>query len=1173
MRLEELIIDGFKSYATRTVISGWDEQFNCITGLNGSGKSNILDAICFVLGITTMSTVRAQNLQDLIYKRGQAGVTKASVTIVFDNSDTTKSPIGFENCPQISVTRQIVLGGTSKYLINGHRAQQQNVQQLFQSIQLNINNPNFLIMQGRITKVLNMKSTEILAMIEEASGTRMFEERRDKALTTMAKKDKKIEEISDLLREEIEPKLDKLRTEKRSFLEFQQVQSDLERLTRVVVAHDYIKYSDLSANFEQLLAAKNADVDAHEAKTEKTKHEVGLIQQDIDRIMELREKELNKGKKMQKLEQAMKELSHDIVRMTTHIELKAKNIIEEEERGQTIQSNIVDLNQQIAFKQKEFEVAQAQYEATSKAHEALMKEVSTKEELIETLRTGVTSKEGSKNSFMDQLESAKSRASEAKTQQEQLALKVTHLQRRIVELDARADKARKQNQGRATELQKIKGECAVFEQQLITLKFDPEAYDNMKQQEASCESNVRELSHKIDGLKRQVVNVDFSYSDPTPSFDRSKVKGLVAQLFSIEPNKFEAATALEVCAGGKLYNVVVDNEITGSQLLEKGNLTKRVTIIPLNKISAFKASAEKIGAAKSVAPGKVNLALSLVGYDEEVSRAMEFVFGSTLVCADADTAKNVTFDPRIRMKSVTLQGDMYDPNGTLSGGSAPTSSGILVTIQELNKLCAELKQEADKLEQIHSVLTTEMARIEKGMAITQQLDLKKHAALLIEQEIAGSSSSLVINELENATQSVEKLHAEISQARDAEAAARADAQKIERDIAEFASNKGSKLEQLSAEAATLRKKLDVESRKLKTAQKQFQGAQLDKDQLETDIAQAQQSFEEAKQSWNDLNSEIVKLKEDQEATKQRYTELSKVVNAEKEKLIGYDEELSALQDTMRTKNQQIENLELALQKLGHELDKIKSDGRNCRERLSDLMKQYSWVEEERESFGRANSPYDFSAYKIDECKATMKRLDDRSSEMRKAVNGKVMNMIDNVEKKEASLKAMLKTIEKDKRKINETIVSLDEYKKEALIKTWRKVDKDFGQIFSEMLPGSFAKLVAPENKEVTDGLEVKVCLGKIWKESLAELSGGQRSLVALSLIMALLQFKPAPMYILDEVDAALDLSHTQNIGRLIKTRFKGSQFIVVSLKDGLFSNANRVFRTRFHEGTSMVTVM
>lgn len=139
------------------------------------------------------------------------------------------------------------------------------------------------------------------------------------------------------------------------------------------------------------------------------------------------------------------------------------------------------------------------------------------------------------------------------------------------------------------------------------------------------------------------------------------------------------------------------------------------------------------------------------------------------------------------------------------------------------------------------------------------------------------------------------------------------------------------------------------------------------------------------------------------------------------------------------------------------------------------------------------------------------------------------------------------------------------------------------------MPGNSAKLQYAERGNISAGLEVKVQLGSIWKQSLTELSGGQRyaifesqylnmsswlrrSLIALSLIMSLLQFKPAPMYILDEVDAALDLSHTQHIGELFKNRFKGSQFIVVSLKDGLFNNANVLFRTKFRDGTSIVEV-
>ena len=111
MFIQEVIIDGFKSYATRTVVTGWDKQFNAITGLNGSGKSNILDAICFVLGISNLSQVRASNLQELVYKQGQAGVTKATVSIVFNNSDAKQSPIGYEHVDTITVTRQVRVVG------------------------------------------------------------------------------------------------------------------------------------------------------------------------------------------------------------------------------------------------------------------------------------------------------------------------------------------------------------------------------------------------------------------------------------------------------------------------------------------------------------------------------------------------------------------------------------------------------------------------------------------------------------------------------------------------------------------------------------------------------------------------------------------------------------------------------------------------------------------------------------------------------------------------------------------------------------------------------------------------------------------------------------------------------------------------------------------------------
>ena len=240
MHIEEIILEGFKSYASRTVIPGWDPQFNAITGLNGSGKSNILDAICFVLGIGNLGQIRANTLQDLVYKRGQAGINRASVSIVFNNEDPRGSPVGFQDCPQIVVSRQVILGGKNKYLINGVNVPQNRVDSLFQSVQLNVNNPHFLIMQGRITKVLNMKPPEILALIEETAGTRLYEDRKEKAESTMLKKDVKVQEITTTLNEVITPKLDRLREERKAFLEFQVIEADITKYQRIVTAAEYM---------------------------------------------------------------------------------------------------------------------------------------------------------------------------------------------------------------------------------------------------------------------------------------------------------------------------------------------------------------------------------------------------------------------------------------------------------------------------------------------------------------------------------------------------------------------------------------------------------------------------------------------------------------------------------------------------------------------------------------------------------------------------------------------------------------------------------------------------------------------------------------------------------------------------------------------------------------------
>lgn len=201
-------------------------------------------------------------------------------------------------------------------------------------------------------------------------------------------------------------------------------------------------------------------------------------------------------------------------------------------------------------------------------------------------------------------------------------------------------------------------------------------------------------------------------------------------------------------------------------------------------------------------------------------------------------------------------------------------------------------------------------------------------------------------------------------------------------------------------------------------------------------------------------------------------------------------------------------------------------------------------------FGVRGGQFDFGKLNFNEERRKLTLLEERQSVLKRNVNVNVLEMIDRVESRDTALDEMLKTVKKDKEKISNTIDALDDIKKETLEKTWKQVNEDFGAIFADLLPGSYCKLCAEgadanSNKtgsvsELT-GLEIKVKLGGVWKESLTELSGGQRSLTALALILSLLKYRPAPFYILDEVDAALDLSHTQNIGTLLKKRFQSSQ--------------------------------
>lgn len=206
------------------------------------------------------------------------------MTINFDNSKKSQCPMGYENCREISVAKQIVVGGKTKYLINGKNAQQKQIQDLFCSVQLNINNPNFLIMQGQITKVLNMKPPEILSMIEEACGTSMYENKKEKSMSLIQKKDNRLDELKALIKDEIQPKLEKLRKDQQQYQEYQKVCREIEYLTRIHISFKYLQCQKAVENSEKNIEKLKEGIEKNRETIVKNVNEVKEIDEAVQNM-------------------------------------------------------------------------------------------------------------------------------------------------------------------------------------------------------------------------------------------------------------------------------------------------------------------------------------------------------------------------------------------------------------------------------------------------------------------------------------------------------------------------------------------------------------------------------------------------------------------------------------------------------------------------------------------------------------------------------------------------------------------------------------------------------------------------------------------------------------------------------------------------------------------------
>ncbi|NXC08889.1 SMC2 protein, partial [Orthonyx spaldingii] len=1169
MYIKSIVLEGFKSYAQRTEINNFDPLFNAITGLNGSGKSNVLDSICFVLGITNLTQVRASNLQDLVYKNGQAGITKATVSINFDNSDKSRSPLGFEANDEITVTRQVVVGGRSKYLINGVNATNSRVQDLFCSVGLNVNNPHFLIMQGQITKVLNMKPPEILAMIEEAAGTRMYECKKISVQKTIEKKEFKLKNIQTVLNEEISPTLEKLKEERASYLEYQKLLREIEHLSRFCVAYQFVLAEETKTSSVDVLKEMQSNVEKFQESMADIEQKVKQLNEDIAEMEKEKDKEV--GGRLRALEAALSENQRVHTKARSALDLKKQNLKSEEVKCNELVARMQKDSKALASKEKEVKNLEKQLNVSVEEGEKDAHALAAAQQHFNAVSAGLSSnKDGEEATLSEQMMICKNEIGKAVTEAKQAQMKLNYAQKELKTKEAevkKMDEGYKKDRKAFEAVEKMK---ITLENQIKELNYSEEKGEALLAKKKALISDISRLRELSESLMAKFPHLQFTYRHPEKNWNMSSVKGLVASLFTVKD--LCNAKALEAVAGRKLYHIVVDTEVTGKKLLEKGELKHRYTIIPLNKISARCIPEEMVKLARSLAGrGNLHLALCLIAYENELHKAMEYVFGTTLVCNNMNNAKKVTFDKRIMTRSVTLDGDVFDPQGTLHGGRAFSQAApILSKLHEIRDVEIELKAKQSELATVEMELTSLKKVAEKYQQLKQQWEMKSEEAELLHKKLHQSAYHKQEEELLALKKTIANCEKSLNEIEESKKKAEEKYKELENKMKNAEAECLKERKNAEQKLDHAKKKADASSKKIKDMQQEVKALVLELEELkqeQTSYKQQIAAAEEAIKSYQEqVDAMMAEVAKTEEAVERSQKELAK----QKEVIALHDNAIKDKSAEMVKYREQNNELQLKVKELEHSITKCQQEAADAAAKVAKMLKEYKWIASEKALFGQPNSAYDFKSNNPKEASQKLQKLQEHKEKLGRNVNTRAMNMLSDVEERYNDLMKKKRIVENDKIKILAVIEELDQKKKEALDIAWKKVNEDFGSIFSTLLPGARAMLAASKTHNVLVGMEFRVALGNTWKENLTELSGGQRSLVALSLILAMLLFRPAPVYILDEVDAALDLSHTQNIGQMLQTHFRHSQFIVVSLKDGMFNNANVLYKTRFVDGVSTI---
>ena len=1183
MYLKKLEMQGFKSFPEYTLIE-FDVGMTAVVGPNGSGKSNVTDAVRWVLGEQSVKSLRGGKMEDVIFNGTQSrkAMNYAEVSMTLDNSDHYLD-VEYD---ELQITRRLYRSGESEYQINHVNCRLKDIVGLFLDTGLGKDGYS-IIGQGRVDEILSVKSEDRRRVIEEASGIVKYKVRKEEAERKLNSTEQNLVRIDDILNE-LSERVGPLKEQAEKAIKYHKTYDELKEKDVSLLVHKIKSCNEAMGGQGDLKEQLEKDLEFNENRYLEIRNSNREFSDQAEKLDVLYE---DKRQELSDITEEMHDVNSDIKLNKDRLlqtNLRLESFDEEEikikEELERLKNEIGENNKKadsLLLKANEF---QKKAEGLSEQKDSLLIDFNNSSSSQDKIRQDIDSKTTELISLKEQVSSFESKKSLLDEKIKDLASQRNSMVLALNEAETEIKDADKKFREMIESEGAVTSDIAERTEKLSELKKKDSkllsSYEDDNRNYLGLVSKIKaltELEKRKEGYQDAVRRL-LLYADEMPSV-KSNIVGVLGDLISVDA---EYEIAIETALAASIHNIVTKTEKQASDLINvlKEKHFGRVTFLPIENIKPRRIDDDFFETARSQI-GFIGIASDLVKRDSEIDDIVENLLGKIIICDTLENARKIASKIKHSNKVITLQGDSVNQGGSLTGGSVRKDAGGLLgrgrEIDELNikaeklnqklSVCEAERQEID--ESVHEI-EKELAQldeqlkyfsIERAKAETNYQNLKakisetKNSIEQIDKSTSELSKEKIVSE-----DDLEELNLVIGETEDSITDLRENILKSDSDNKSFREKLDSVRDELNAAISDAEKVIAERNGLLNVKEvllRQKESLESSYDQKKKDQQVDIESKAEIEKRIKDLEADYTKLSADVKVKEKEIAEVNEKKNAIDKELSGFVNKLTDCNDTINSIKNQLNTLVNKSERYIEEID-------NCKNRL--------WEDYET-TFDNAlpnvieiNNQNDVSR-EISKLKAEIKNIG--------LVNPDAVEEYREVSERFEFLTNQRNDIVKAKTDLEKVIAELIEEMKLKFTEQFNIINENFKVVFEDLFNGGAAEIVLENADDVLNcAIEIKAQPPGKKLQSLSLLSGGEKCLTAIALLFAILQLRPSPFVILDEVEAALDDVNISRFTDFMHRYTAKSQFVIVTHRKGTMEACDRMYGVTMQErGISKILSM